>query len=986
LVDGSPIDFLAFLPQILHTFINMNIIKNNLFKRICSSVALVCFLFNTIVPTLSYAQATFVPPIAKGIFQPTVIKGLRVFPENPFRFDFVLSLGDKTSLKSQGAEKDYLKQESNKLIKYFLAALTIPEKDLWVNLSPKEKDRIIADGFGKTQMGQELLAQDFLLKKITATLMSPENEYGKKFWNKIHQMIYERYGRADIPIDTLNKVWIVPGEAVVYENENVAYVTKARLKVLLENEYTHSGVIPANAGISISDRDSRQLRSDKNELTAQMIKEIIIPQLEKEVNDGEQFAPLRQIYYSLILAAWYKQALANSLINKIYSNKKKTLGVNPNDAQFKEKIYQNYLKAFQQGITQHIREEYDPNTKEIVARRYFTGGANLEVSKILQKNHDFAMIGESEKTPVVQVMIQPTQEDSDEAMVTEDIKEPALHSQGIDEIEKIKSPALLSWKDLSERFMKHLNGKEIIMDDGRKYSLVVDKGTYGVPIINIFLLDEKGNRTENYIISFLITKNSRNKNVIEYFHINLKNLRFIPSYAVVDHLSGTIGGKKIGQFLIEKVLDLIPAGFYYESPLQNKESLAQLFNNYYVDFNGNVRKNQVPGLRDPYNDLFVVDKLSTSSAKEILIPEVYYETTIGRRVGQLQGWELKRISYKGFENTEALKYLLRDAKNNMVPEFDRELVKKDQAMAVKEVELTKNPIARQLPGGAIMKSQLSDKMINILSFIPEGARIISKENRYFLRELGWMFTETSFKDLNRKYKILEKIIELDQNRQDKNVPIVILDWGCGEGTGLVGLLQEIKKLGILNVEIIGYSDEYYEEWEELPEGITVIFDIAENLPRYIQQETISFIYTHLGLSHLLRDEGISYLEILRKLMAFGSSLHIGYYFENSRDYSEENINKMGFQKEMLSPEKEEYQNYLWKLIAVSPYDHPMSVEKKDVGGIDFTLNRLNLAIERSGDRLEFDTQQIENISFDGFIPVIINILPQENLAAFLHLP
>jgi len=33
---------------------------------------------------------------------------------------------------------DELKDESRKLIKYFLASLTIPEKDLWVNLSPSD--------------------------------------------------------------------------------------------------------------------------------------------------------------------------------------------------------------------------------------------------------------------------------------------------------------------------------------------------------------------------------------------------------------------------------------------------------------------------------------------------------------------------------------------------------------------------------------------------------------------------------------------------------------------------------------------------------------------------------------------------------------------------------------------------------------------------------------------------------------------------------
>ena len=59
-----------------------------------------------------------------------------------------------------------------RLVKYFLAALTIPEKDLWVNLSPYEKDRVITDEFGSTEMGRDLLAQDYMLKQLTSSLIS----------------------------------------------------------------------------------------------------------------------------------------------------------------------------------------------------------------------------------------------------------------------------------------------------------------------------------------------------------------------------------------------------------------------------------------------------------------------------------------------------------------------------------------------------------------------------------------------------------------------------------------------------------------------------------------------------------------------------------------------------------------------------------------------------------------------------------------------
>ena len=40
-------------------------------------------------------------------------------------------------------DKDQKEEEYTKLIKYFLASLTIPDDHQWVNLSPYEKNRII---------------------------------------------------------------------------------------------------------------------------------------------------------------------------------------------------------------------------------------------------------------------------------------------------------------------------------------------------------------------------------------------------------------------------------------------------------------------------------------------------------------------------------------------------------------------------------------------------------------------------------------------------------------------------------------------------------------------------------------------------------------------------------------------------------------------------------------------------------------------------
>src|SRR5262249_36750514 len=129
--------------------------------------------------------------------------------------------------------------ESTKLIKYFLAALTIPEKDLWVNLSPYEKDRIVPENFGQTEMGRDLLAQDYLLKQITASMIYPEDETGKLFWSRVYAEAAHRFGTTKIPVNTFNKVWIIPEKAVVYENAEAgsAYVVESNLKVMLEEDY-----------------------------------------------------------------------------------------------------------------------------------------------------------------------------------------------------------------------------------------------------------------------------------------------------------------------------------------------------------------------------------------------------------------------------------------------------------------------------------------------------------------------------------------------------------------------------------------------------------------------------------------------------------------------------------------------------------------------------------------------------------------------------
>ncbi len=373
--------------------------QKRIFKILSIFIAAV-FLTTTLVPA-GYAQllptATVlnlpVPGTMVGpseAFAPVLIKGVTVYPENPLRFDFIVDTGDEQS-------QTHLRGVSNRLIKYFLASLTVPEEDLWVNLSPYEADRIIPEKFGQTEMGRDLLAQDYMLKQLTASLMYPEDELGETFWDAVYEKAYEEYGVTDIPVDTFNKVWIVPEKAVVYENDktNTAFVVESRLKVMLEEDYV---AIENNVGTNprISPIQGRKQGFAP---TTSIIRDLIIPAIEHEVNEGTHFAQLRQIYHSLILATWYKRNLKESILGKIYVGQNKIDGVDIADKQAKQKIYNQYLESFKQGAYDYIKEEYNSSTQEILPRKYFSGGGDfLVMDKAMAVTKDRLIGQEVEKT------------------------------------------------------------------------------------------------------------------------------------------------------------------------------------------------------------------------------------------------------------------------------------------------------------------------------------------------------------------------------------------------------------------------------------------------------------------------------------------------------------------------------------------------------------------------------------------------------------
>ena len=250
-------------------------------KIVCLFVTAAFLLSNLVLPTGVSAQTLFNLPVLGTTvsltpsFRPLTLSGLNLYPDNPFKFDFLVDQGD-TTLKDED-----LRRETNRLIKYFLAALTVPESELWVNLSPYEKNRIVPDKFGKTEMGRDLLAQDYMLKQLTASLMNPEGELGRKFWEKIQALAKEKSGGEELPKDMFHKIWIVPDKAVIYVHAKGAFIVKSHLKVLMEEDYLalrESGNREQLTVDSVLEKSAVSEKSTVNRTPyTKVLKEILLP-------------------------------------------------------------------------------------------------------------------------------------------------------------------------------------------------------------------------------------------------------------------------------------------------------------------------------------------------------------------------------------------------------------------------------------------------------------------------------------------------------------------------------------------------------------------------------------------------------------------------------------------------------------------------------------------------------------------------------------
>ncbi|HOW43208.1 MAG TPA: hypothetical protein P5110_01130 [Candidatus Omnitrophota bacterium] len=260
-----------------------------------------CICISLIFEQSGFAQVSpvgYTPAFSTpDTFHPVQLRSLSFDAPNN-RMGIILDKGDLKQVAPAA-----MHNEAARLMVYFKTGLALPNGMFWVNLRPDSPDQIIDPYLERTEVGRILLEADVQLKKDLASLTHPDTPTGRQYWNKLYARAEEMFGRTDLVVPTVTRPWIVPGQIIVGESPAGAYIYKAQLKVMLESDYLKDPAFAAP-----SDARLKAL----NDYSSSLIRKLILPQLTRQVNASRTYAPLRQVFYALVLAQWFKAKFASA--------------------------------------------------------------------------------------------------------------------------------------------------------------------------------------------------------------------------------------------------------------------------------------------------------------------------------------------------------------------------------------------------------------------------------------------------------------------------------------------------------------------------------------------------------------------------------------------------------------------------------------------------------------------------------------------------
>jgi hypothetical protein len=216
-------------------------------------------------------------------------------------------------------------------------------------------------------------------------------------------------------VRSFQKVWITPEKAVVY-HDSKGSPAKIRKKFGVRKGQRFAYIVETDLSIKcecdlVAMKNNVGKAGDpETDFTIDVFKDIIIPEIHREVNTGANFARIRQIYHALILATWYRRYLRTdpayeAIFRSVDSDNpdafqmtvRRVQDLSPDkhgekhweidhdnpgapafDVADNREFYQEYIRYFREGVFRCVRTEPGDEGGEMISRVYFSGSARFE--------------------------------------------------------------------------------------------------------------------------------------------------------------------------------------------------------------------------------------------------------------------------------------------------------------------------------------------------------------------------------------------------------------------------------------------------------------------------------------------------------------------------------------------------------------------------------------------------------------------------------
>lgn len=246
-----------------------------------------------------------------------------------------------------------------------------------------------------------------------------------------------------------------------------------------------------------------------------------------------------------------------------------------------------------------------------------------------------------------------------------------------------------------------------------------------------------------------------------------------------------------------------------------------------------------------------------------------------------------------------------------------------------------------------------------------------------IRETEWGIQTSSLDQIDRVMKLRAIILWVLNQRRQSGDPVVIIDWGAGQGNALHEISEWLKAMRISNVRLIGYSDSFYDQWRFLPENITMIWGMPEQLVPILEDQKvkrIDLMYSHYGMIHF-KKAGQRFIEHIGQLLELMDNKSVLNNFPTGLLLDGVETSSQTTLKQFL-PSGKRMPSEIFRLM---PKEARSNVS--GTGGIDLDPERIDLATQNSGGDIKFEINPVQLgqlQSASGFVPEIVSIEPLHN--------